>query len=159
MWLGRTERERFEEKYVLSKSKCWLWSAGLDRKGYGVFKPTGSRLHKRAHRISYEMHIGEIPAGLFILHKCDVRRCVNPKHLYAGTQKQNIQDALRRNRLCPAKGEKAGRSVLTKEQVIFIRANSIPYDPKLGRAALAKKYGVAASTISEVVLKNNWKHI
>jgi len=152
-------KERFLSKVKKTRG-CWVWTSTLDSKGYGQLSIRGrSGKIFRAHRVSYELFVGKIPDGLFILHSCDNRKCVNPKHLRPGTQKENIQDALKRNRLNPAHGEDAGRAVLTAAQVKWIRENSIPYCRKMGRAALAKKFNVAASTITEAILKNNWRHL
>ena len=98
-------REELQEKSVkrfwakVTKSgedECWLWSAALNEAGYGVFG-VGKQTDK-AHRISYRLTHGEIPKGMFICHHCDVRNCVNPKHLFAGTNRDNVKDMLKKGR-------------------------------------------------------------
>jgi HNH endonuclease len=77
---------------------CWSWDLkGRTKDGYafGTWPP---KKRKTAHRIAYEAYHGPVPPGLFVLHKCDRRDCVNPEHLYAGTQSNNVQDALKRGR-------------------------------------------------------------
>ena len=82
--------ERFEEKYVPEpNSGCWLWIGNLESKGYGKFYIGGRP--KKAHRISYELAKGPIPAGLEPDHKCRVRCCVNPDHLEAVTHRENMK--------------------------------------------------------------------
>lgn len=76
---------------------CWLWGGALDSRKYGHIGGPNQTILK-AHAISYEIHHGKPPAGMLILHKCDVTWCVNPAHLYAGTAKQNSEDAVRRCR-------------------------------------------------------------
>lgn len=79
---------------------CWLWSGVRNgERGYGRFDSAPrSGLHERAHRASYELFVGPIPDDLLVLHTCDVRICVNPDHLFLGTQKQNMQDCIDKGR-------------------------------------------------------------
>jgi len=80
---------------------CHLWIGRCDKKGYGVIKQ-GSKDY-RAHRYLWEMVKGKIPAGLSVLHKCDVRCCVNTNHLFLGTQKDNMADCSKKKRFANAK--------------------------------------------------------
>lgn len=96
---------------------CWLWGGPLNDKGYGSTTYLGRK--DRAHRASYSEYIAPIPPGLFVLHKCDVPSCVNPNHLFVGTQIDNMQDCSRKRR---------NRPVLTPEQVRAIRAETRSYE-------------------------------
>ena len=81
---------------------CWIWTGGVNKPGVRGGEHGIVCIHNRhvfAHRFSYELHNGPIPEGLFVLHHCDVPRCVNPAHLYVGTQQDNMNDAKRRNRI------------------------------------------------------------
>lgn len=89
--------QRFFNKIEKSEDGCWLWKAGSRGNGYGAFK-----LHHKtidAHRISWMLHYGDIPNGMFVCHKCDVRQCVNPDHLFLGTNSDNMKDCYRKNRM------------------------------------------------------------
>lgn len=99
----RPIEERFFSKFeIKGKYECWIWKAAGVKYGH-IWK--NGRLEK-AHRVSWEIYYGEIPDGIRVLHSCNVKKCVNPEHLYLGTQKQNIQDAVRDGIFGPSKKRK-----------------------------------------------------
>lgn len=86
----------FNELYTINpKSGCWEWNKTYDS-GYGAYSL--NEKHMGAHRASWIIHYGDIPTGMFVLHKCDNPSCVNPKHLYVGTQQDNMKDVIKRRR-------------------------------------------------------------
>lgn len=97
---------------------CWLWTGSLDPGGYGRYRS------QRAHRAAWTLTNGPIPDGLWVLHHCDVRRCINPDHLYLGTRADNVRDAVVRDRLyhpptkthCKNGHAKTGSNLLWKKQ-------------------------------------------
>jgi hypothetical protein len=138
-------------------SGCWLWIAGRNACGYGCIahaKRVWGLSESLAHRISWLVHRGPIPARLRVLHRCDNPPCVNPAHLFLGTQQDNISDMVAKRRHRSSKpGERNGRARLTTERVNAIRAAHAA-----GRLQihLAAEYGVGVSTINRVVRRLNW---
>jgi len=94
-----TEKQKFNflKKFIQgSPNECWEWSAGKFKQGYGAFGIDKKMVN--THRVAYELFVGPIPEGLCVLHTCDNPSCVNPNHLFLGTQKDNIQDMVKKGR-------------------------------------------------------------
>lgn len=149
----------------VSANGCFLWTGGRMRGGYG-----GLWLDRRkwtAHRLAYTIWRRPIPAGLFVCHHCDTPSCINPAHLFLGTQADNLQDAKRKGRTASGlrsgphthperleRGEKHWNSKLTQRSVAEIRAR---YPNGETLHSLARKFGVSPATISRVVNHLIWK--
>lgn len=148
--LSEKQIASFWRKVKISTSdQCWLWQAYCGNFGYGRF------LDFRAHRISYELIFGEIPKGLFVLHKCDVPACVNPNHLFLGTALDNIHDAMNKGRLKPGHGSRHARANFTEEQIVTIRkmGETIPF------SHIARRFGVSGHCIESIIHRRTWKHV
>jgi len=146
--------DKFNEKYCpVPESGCWLWTGAMRGEGnYGAIAIDGKTFG--AHRLSYLLHKGEIPEGMQVQHHCDVKECVNPDHLYVGTQKENMADMRRRSRsgYTGSKGESHPSCKITEEIVREIRASS------LLQKELCKKYGLRQSQISRIINNQSWRH-
>ena len=131
-------------------SGCWLWDGkGKDQRGYYSISVEG-RL-QRVHRLAYRRHCGEIPPGAIVCHRCDVRCCVNPDHLFLGTPSDNTADMIRKGRM--PRGENRGHAKLTTEQVQEIKASTV------SSYLAGKQYGVNASIIRRIRRGEIWKHL
>jgi hypothetical protein len=154
-----TLEERFWRKVdKRGDGECWPWTANKTAdKRYGSIHDGGGKrgTNLMAHRVSYELHHGPVPEGLYVLHSCDNPSCVNPKHLRAGSAKENTQDAIQRGRLKNPPvmaGETNVKSKLTAQQVKFIREN-----PSVSTYALAQLLGVHYSTVQRIKTDTSWK--
>lgn len=155
--LGRDAplEERFWSR-VRKSEGCWEWTGAVGTAGYGMISPPGHR-SIGAHRVSYELNIGPIPAGHWVLHHCDNRRCVRPDHLYAGTPTQNVADMYARRRARPPRGSTQGGARFTEAQVAEIRIRYAAGGVSQG--ALAREYGVGTQTIKHIIDRHTWRHV
>lgn len=124
--------------------ECWEWLASKTHDGYGRHHYDGGTM---AHRLAYELTRGPIPAGMCVCHACDNRGCVNPTHLWLGTQADNIKDMRVKGRGPRLEGERHGRAKLTASNVRDIRAR---HAEGVSARQLAREYGVAATTITRI---------
>ena len=156
---GTTE-ERFW-RFVDKSGECWLWlGSSRTQKGYGLLPKVGGSKGKSvlAHRLSYQIHKGEIPEGMVVMHSCDNPSCVNPDHLSVGTQSQNILEAIAKGRkVLPKLPHPSGIdhpfSKLTEENVHEIRSSPIM------DTVFAKRFGVAPSTVRRARIGLAWGNL
>jgi hypothetical protein len=167
--------------HVDTSGDCWLWTAFLDKRGYGLFAVT-HRAQRRAPRVAYELTYGSIPDGLLVCHRCDNPSCVRPDHLFLGTPAENSKDMVVKGRAATGakngtrtqperkpRGERHGRHTmpersaradrhgsakLTWDDVRAIRAKYALGGTSCRR--LATEYGVNHSTIHGIVTGKNW---
>lgn len=128
---------------------CWLWTGALNEWGYGRVAERGRPI--LAHRASWQAAKGPIPDGLCVLHRCDVRPCVNPSHLFLGTVAENNADRAAKGRTC--RGERMLTAKLSEAAVREI------LNSPLGDTALARRFGVDRTTIRQVRERVSWRHV
>lgn len=147
-------------------SACWNWQACLVR-GYGHLGWEGKQ--QLAHRVSWKIANGTIPPGMYVCHRCDNPRCVNPGHLFLGTPADNIRDMVAKGRQAKgaattayrhperlARGERHGHSKLDSASVLAIRAARAA---GIRLSVLATQYGVTDGLISAIATRRLWRHI
>lgn len=154
--------ERFWAR-VDKSGRCWIW-VGTKANGYGELRVHG--VDQRAHRVSWEMHFGPIPDGLFVCHRCDNPPCVNPSHLFLGTQKDNMADCRSKGRtetgstvhpeLLP-RGESHWHAKFSEADVVAIRTQYA--EGGISLRSIARQYGVSYSAIHLIVLRRSWRHV
>jgi hypothetical protein len=142
---------------ILNENHCWLWNGTKDKNGYGIISHN-KKLFK-VHRLMYEIHYAEPLKSLHCLHKCDNPSCVNPSHLFLGTNLDNIRDKIDKGRSYTGyqKGECNGASKLKNDDVIEIRRL---YKTRLYTTIkLSEIYKVHRSTISYIVNNKTYTHL
>ena len=148
--------DRFFKKVIKQDSGCWEWQGARTKvKGkpwHGVLKRNGQGY--LAHRFSWILHNGPIPQGQFVLHRCDNPICVNPNHLFLGTQQDNVQDMMNKGRHGDQKGILQSQAVLDDQDVYWIRQHF-----NLPKKYIADLFGVHPTTIADVIKRRTWTHI
>lgn len=146
---GRSLADRFWEKVERSDG-CWEWRGSRNVQGYGVMRSGGGSAQRtvthKAHRVSYELANGPVPAGFFVCHTCDNRGCVRPDHLYAGSPADNTRDRDVRGR--------NGMAKVTADQVGELRRRRANGETL---AVLAADYGLSLSQTSSIGTGHDWK--
>jgi hypothetical protein len=146
--------DKYGSVHPVLKTRCWVWTAYIDAKGYGRFavdrNPLGS------HQVSFFLAFGYYPElPLCVLHKCDNRRCVRPDHLFEGTRIDNNADMVQKNR--QVRGELSGRVKLTEKEVLEIRAAYA--SGTVTHRVLAAKYEVGIGNIWAILHRVTWTHL
>jgi hypothetical protein len=154
--------ERFWPKVDMSAGPngCWLWTgSSTGKKRYGLSRASGSDLRRLlAHRASYEIAYGPIPAGMFVCHTCDNPSCVNPAHLFLGTPADNTADMIAKGRRHQPRvqGDSVPNARLSASDVVSIRKMS---EAGMAKKDIADRFGVTAQHIGDIVNRKWWKHV
>jgi len=129
---------------------CWLWRGYVSGR-YGRIKIAGK--HRSAHRYAYELLVGSVPPGNVVCHHCDTPLCVNPDHLFLGTQLDNVRDCMAKGRRAELHGEQRYNAKLTDARVMAIRSDARP------QRVIATEYGIHQSVVSRIKAGQRWRHV
>lgn len=130
---------------------CILWSGKLSRHGYG--RMSANNRQQFVHRLAYALSFGPIPPGLSVCHRCDVPACINPQHLFLGTQADNMADKARKGR--DAVGEANGSARLRAADIPVIRRRLVSGE---SCRSIARTLGVSHTAISMIKRGKRWSH-
>jgi hypothetical protein len=150
-------QERFWANFDDSGSGCWEWTGGSNEPGYGRIRIQDKLRY--AHRVAYQLECGPLDDGEQVNHHCDNPACVRPGHLFAGDQKQNVEDAIEYGDLLESRvrGPENGKSKLAEDQVREIRRD---YAEEVhSQRELASKFGVSRGAIQSIVDRETWQHV
>jgi hypothetical protein len=148
------KQAQFAARLRETRSGCREWTGATDRGGYGNVKFFGRATG--THRVAWILENGDIPHGLWVLHRCDNPLCCNPDHLFLGTRRDNIEDMIAKGRKAVLPGSKHPNAKLYEESVRRIREASL-FGAK--RKDLARLYGVIPANISMIVTRQSWRHV
>lgn len=164
-WLVEDARKYIEDRVMIVPwSGCWIWEKALGSTGYGaVCMPMAVRgessAMRKAHRLAYEAFVGPIPEhdsahGMCVCHKCDVRACCNPDHMFLGEHRVNMEDRDGKGR--GNRGVRNGMAKLTPERVREIRRRLAAGETQ---ESIAKSLNVKGQTVSKIHLRTRWAHV
>lgn len=143
-------------RHVNKTETCWEWTGKINRGGYGVIwsmKKSGSAGEERAHRVSWRIHYGEITGGLFVLHRCDNRKCVRPDHLFLGTFQDNMDDMKMKRR--STIGTRNPRAKFTEDDVRAIRK----FPAHISNVEIAAQFSMSRRNVADIRAHKIWKYV
>lgn len=152
---GETIKERFMSFVEVLSDSQWIWKGSTDTSGYGSFCVNGK--NQRAHRVAYELFVGEIPEGMVCMHKDDMRINVSPYNILIGTVAQNNMDCINKNRNNHPIGEACGTSKLKKDDVLEIRR--LYSAGIISQKEIGVMFNVSQSNIGDIINRKIWTHI
>lgn len=165
-WKRRGRNRRFSyERFILefnkkftksSYCKCWEWIASKNRDGYGTVSFNGKVM--TSHRVAWIVNNGKIPLSTNVLHRCDNPSCVNPEHLFLGTQGDNIRDCVQKGRFTRSdrRGEKSAISPFKNGDILSIRQEAANGK---SRSQIARERNCSRTSIDSIVNRKTWTHI
>lgn len=150
--------DRIIRRTVKLPDGCWLWTGYRQPIGYGVIgvgsRRDGTKHTELVHRVMWEKYHGPIPDGMVVCHTCDVRACVNPAHLWLGTQSDNVNDMIEKGRKVVNYGYEHHNQRIGHQQAAEIK--EMYASGRFSQTEIAQRYGVSQHTISKIVNGKHW---
>jgi hypothetical protein len=140
--LHAARQQIMRRREIDARTGCWNWTGRVNDRGYGAI--SAFRKQTKAHRVSWIVHFGPIPAGIHVLHRCDNRKCMNPRHLFLGSNAANMADKARKKRAWIPPSIRDFEPRLTASQVEYIRSTDI------AGTELARQFGLTATAIYHI---------
>jgi len=145
----RDQETVFRTWFDAASNGCWEWEGAKDKDGYGIF--SFEKKTARAHRVALQLSGIDVPKGGLVCHTCDNPSCVNPNHLYLGSNRQNSDDKVKRGR--SLKGARHYMAKLTDNDVIAIRQSTET------AVKTAKQFGISSSNVVMIRQRRTWTHL
>ena len=153
-----TPMDRLMQKTTKHPGGCWLFAGCKDSGGYGMIGVNGKG--NKAHRISWATVNGPIPSGLMVLHRCDIPNCINPDHLFLGTQLDNMRDCKAKGRLVPPPARKGELNTMARlSDEIVLQMRSVRAREHISYKQIGIKFGVSTMTAYRAVVGQSWKEV
>lgn len=165
IYLFGTEEQKWERlilmfnKHVIKKDGCWEWNGPINRRGYGKLKWNNKFM--TAHRVSYMLHVGTIPEGMFVCHHCDRPECTRPSCLFIGSAQDNVDDMMRKGRGVKGrpskiKGKLPPNTVIDKYKAIKIKERLLNGDSAL---KIAQETNISKNIVYAIKYGKTWRHV
>ncbi len=153
---GSNLEEKLRFNSIEDENGCWIWQGARFSNKYGCIN-VGKRRNRLTHRLAYELWNGEVSSDLFVCHHCDQPLCVNPNHLFLGTDQDNMNDKVKKGRGNCGRGENQGSSILTEKEVQQIKYFCLVKE--MSQRKIARLYKVSPQGINDIIKGINWKHV
>lgn len=151
----KSDLNRIFGRIVVAESGCWVYQGGVSSNGYGIVSVNNKSV--QVHRVAFELRVSRIPDGQCVCHRCDVRLCINPEHLFLGTKGENNTDRRRKGRNDVRRGESNHMAKLTEQQAIELIEKVT--SQRISSREAAERFGITQKAVNAIVRGARWAHL